>query len=289
MPLLFSYGTLQRPEVQMSNFGRLLDGEPDELIGFQQSLLTIDDPDFVKASGKSRHSIVRFTGGDNSRVSGTVFEVSESELARADAYEPAGYTRIAATLASGKQAWVFASDPAATDVASSAPDRAEAADYYFRYIDLVPAGNICDFLEYQRDATLALFDGISEERSEHRYADGKWSIRQVTAHVNDCERLFLSRAFWFARGFDSPLPSFDQDVAMLASGADARAWDSHVREFRAVRDASISFFRGLPGDAWVRRGIASGNPFSVRALAYLSAGHVVHHLGLIRSRYLNER
>ena len=97
----------------MSNFGRLLAGEPDELIGFEQSLLEIDDPEFVKVSGKAHHSIVRFTGRDEDRVSGTVFEVSESELARADAYEPAGYARIAAALASGKQAWVYASDPGA--------------------------------------------------------------------------------------------------------------------------------------------------------------------------------
>jgi hypothetical protein len=110
MPLLFSYGTLQQEAVQMSTFGRMLQGQPDELIGFEASLLRIDDPEFVAKSGKADHAIVRFNGRRDSRVRGMVFEVSESELARADHYEPAGYTRIAATLASGKQAWVYA-DP----------------------------------------------------------------------------------------------------------------------------------------------------------------------------------
>jgi len=108
MPLLFSYGTLQQEAVQLSIFGRQLTGHPDELVGFEQALLKIEDPEFVAASGKSHHAIVRFTGRSDSRVPGVAFEVSDSELANADAYEPAGYTRIAATLASGKQAWVYA-------------------------------------------------------------------------------------------------------------------------------------------------------------------------------------
>ena len=108
MPLLFSYGTLQREDVQLSTFGRHLTGAPDELVGFEQSLFEINDPTFVATSGKAHHAIVRFNGRDNSRVSGTVFELSDSELASADTYEPAGYTRIPTTLASGKHAWVYA-------------------------------------------------------------------------------------------------------------------------------------------------------------------------------------
>ena len=108
MALLFSYGTLQQEAVQMSTFGRLLEGQPDELIGFEQSLLKIEDPEFVATSGKSHHAIVQYNGSEDSRVSGTVFEVSDSELANADQYEPAGYKRISAMLASGKEAWVYA-------------------------------------------------------------------------------------------------------------------------------------------------------------------------------------
>jgi hypothetical protein len=108
MPLLFSYGTLQQAEVQLSTFGRLLRSEPDELVGFEPSVLTIEDPAFVAASGKAEHAIVRFNGKPDNRVRGLVLELTEAELARADRYEPAGYTRVAATLASGKQAWVYA-------------------------------------------------------------------------------------------------------------------------------------------------------------------------------------
>jgi Gamma-glutamyl cyclotransferase, AIG2-like len=108
MPLLFSYGTLQQPAVQLSTFGRLLAGYPDELVGFEQSLLRIEDPAFVAASGKRDHAIVRFNGRQESRVPGMVLEITESELARADQYEPAGYTRIPTVLASGKAAWVYA-------------------------------------------------------------------------------------------------------------------------------------------------------------------------------------
>jgi hypothetical protein len=108
MPFLFSYGTLQEDVVQMSTFGRLLAGWPDELVGFEQCVVTIDDPDFVAKSGNAQHSIVTFNGRNDCRVRGMVFEVSDAELARADRYEPAGYTRISTTLASGKQAWVYA-------------------------------------------------------------------------------------------------------------------------------------------------------------------------------------
>jgi gamma-glutamylcyclotransferase (GGCT)/AIG2-like uncharacterized protein YtfP len=108
MPLLFSYGTLQQEAVQISTFGRLLRGERDELVGFEQSLKEVEDPAFVAASGKALHAIVKYNGRNDSRVPGMVFEVSESELASADTYEPAGYKRIATQLASGKQAWVYA-------------------------------------------------------------------------------------------------------------------------------------------------------------------------------------
>jgi hypothetical protein len=166
------------------------------------------------------------------------------------------------------------------------PDRTEAAEYYFTYIDKVPPGEIGSVLAAQLPETLAFLGGISETQSLHRYAPGKWSVRQVMSHVNDAERLFVFRAFWFARGFDHALPSFDQDVAASTAGADDRSWKSHVDEFQAIRAATLTFFRSLPADAWTRRGTASGNPFSVRALAYIVAGHVAHHTGILQERYL---
>ena len=166
------------------------------------------------------------------------------------------------------------------------PDRTEAAEYYFTYIDKVAGREICSILEAQSVETLALLHGISDEQSLYRYRPDKWSIRQVVSHVNDAERLFVSRAFWFARGFDSPLPSFDQNVAVAAAGAHERSWRSHVEEFGAIRAATLAFFQNLPSEAWTRRGTASGNPFTVRALAYIAAGHVVHHNTILKERYL---
>ena len=166
------------------------------------------------------------------------------------------------------------------------PERTEAAEYYFTYIDQVPDGDICETLRAQTADALDFIAGVSKEQSLIRYAPGKWSVREVLSHVNDAERLFVFRAFWFARGFDSPLPSFDQNIAVGAAGADARTWRSHVDEFRAVRDATMTFFESLPEEAWARRGIASDNPFSVRALACITVGHVSHHLRILRERYL---
>lgn len=165
------------------------------------------------------------------------------------------------------------------------PGRDEADAYYFRYIDLVDATDIVHELSRQRNDVLAHLRGIPDGRSLHRYASDKWSIREVVAHVSDCERLFSFRAFWFARNFDTPLPSFDQNVANAAARADARPWTSIVDEFDAVRASSISFFSSLPDDAWSRRGQASGFPFSVRALAFLTAGHAEHHMRILRERY----
>jgi hypothetical protein len=168
------------------------------------------------------------------------------------------------------------------------PDRSEAAEYYFTYIDQVAEGDICETLETQLAETVTLLDGISEETSLRRYAPEKWSIRQVASHMNDTERMFVFRALWFARAFDSPLPSFDQNIAISTASADERSWSSHVKEFGTVRAATLTFFQHLPADAWARAGIASGNRFTVRALAYIVAGHVRHHTRILRTRYLVE-
>lgn len=177
--------------------------------------------------------------------------------------------------------------PKSVRMTTTVPDRTEAAEYYFTYIKQVPAGDINGVLQGQLAHTLSFLRGISDERSLYRYAPAKWSIRQVLGHINDAERLFVFRAFWFARGFDAPLPSFDQNIAVSTAAADHRTWDSHIEEFRAVRDATLTFFWNLPVDAWMRRGIASDNPFTVRALAFIAAGHVEHHVRILRERYLS--
>jgi uncharacterized protein (TIGR02246 family) len=174
-----------------------------------------------------------------------------------------------------------------TGIPLTPPDRTEAIEYFFTYINKVRAGDIRSILRAQVDDVLPVFRGISEERSLHRYAPGKWSIRQVLSHVTDAERVFTYRALWFARGFDSPLPSFDQDVAIPTAAADGRSWSSHIDEFLAVRAATVDLFRHLPAGAWLRRGIASGHPLSVKALAYIVVGHLEHHLRIVKERYLD--
>lgn len=166
------------------------------------------------------------------------------------------------------------------------PDRTEAADYYYKYIDLVPPGDICATLEMQRSSMATLLDGIPPEKVDYRYEPDKWSVREVLGHLNDTERLFAFRAFWFARGFDTPLPSFDQHVAIAHAGATERPWKGLVDEFLSLRASTALFFRDLPPDAWLRRGIASDCPVTVRALAYMGAGHVTHHVKILRERYL---
>src|SRR5881396_1610634 len=145
----------------------------------------------------------------------------------------------------------------------SRPQTAEAAPYYFNYIDQVTGDDPLGALENQLEE--ALFSAISEEKSLHRYAPDKWSIRQVLNHVTDTERAFAFRALWFARGFQSPLPDYDQNIAAAGADADQTAWSDHVEEFRRVRLASISLFRNMPAEAWLRTGIASNNRFTVRA------------------------
>jgi hypothetical protein len=165
------------------------------------------------------------------------------------------------------------------------PDRSEAAPYYFRYIDRVASDDVVETLETQLDEALRLFSGISEETSLRSYEPGKWTVRQLLNHVNDTERVFLFRALWFARGFESPLPSYEQEAAAAAAKASEVAWAAHVSEFRAVRQATLAFFRNLPEEAWSRRGIASDNPFTVRAVAYIIAGHAAHHRAVLEERY----
>jgi len=166
-------------------------------------------------------------------------------------------------------------------------DRTEAAEYYFTYIDKVPRGeDIRRIIDAQLDEAVQLLSGISEEKSLYRYAPDKWTIREVVGHLSDTERLFVFRALWFARGYDSPLPSFDQDTAIVGARSNERPMRDLVEEFRAVRGATQHFFRNLPDDAWAKRGIASEKSFTVRALAYIVAGHVTHHLALLRERYL---
>jgi DinB superfamily len=166
------------------------------------------------------------------------------------------------------------------------PEKSEAADYYFRYIDQVGGADVEAVLVSQLEEFRTLFSGISEEKSLHRYAPEKWTIRQLLNHTTDTERALSFRALWFARGFDTPLPSYDQDIAASGAEADRVSWADHIDEFRRVRLATLPLFANMPSDALMKTGIASDNRFTVRALAYIIAGHATHHVKILRERYL---
>ena len=162
------------------------------------------------------------------------------------------------------------------------PENAEAAPYYFTYINLVTGDDAAATMEGQLEESLTFFSSISEEKSLYRYAREKWSIRQVLNHVTDTERAFAFRALWFARGFEAPLPSYDQNIAASGAEADRVGWAGHIEEFRSVRLSSISLFSNMPPEGWMRTGVASDNRFTVRALAYITAGHLTHHVRILR-------
>lgn len=172
------------------------------------------------------------------------------------------------------------------DFAIGRPNSDEAAPYYFTYIDQVTDEDVVSLLEKQSEEAPAFLWKISAEKSLYRYAPDKWSIREVVGHINDAERAFAHRALWFARGFDAPLPSFDQNIAAANAKSDQIEWAEHIEEFRRVHLSSASLFRHMPADAWMRRGTASGNSFTVRAIAFIVAGHLTHHMRIVRERYL---
>lgn len=174
----------------------------------------------------------------------------------------------------------------ATSTASTTPAADEYGGRFADYISRIPPGtDVLDLLARQREETLALFDTVPEARGAHRYAPGKWSVKQVLVHLSDTERIMAYRALRIGRGDPTPLPGFDEEAYAPVSGADAQPLAALVAEWGEVRQATVSLFRHLPPEAWGRRGIASEVPLSVRALAWIIAGHVRHHLGVLAERY----
>lgn len=165
------------------------------------------------------------------------------------------------------------------------PTRSEAAEYYFTYIDKIGEGDIREILSAQLPDVMDFFQSVTEEQSLERNAPEQWTGRQVLNHINDGERLFVFRAVWFARGLDAPLPGFDQNIAVATAQPDQRSWASHVEEFRTIRESTLTFFNSLTKYDWSKRGIASDNPVTVNALAYNTAGHLEHHVRILRKRY----
>lgn len=173
-----------------------------------------------------------------------------------------------------------------TSVTMTQPDATEYAPYYEKYTSLVPAGDVIATLSSQLEDTLSFLRGLSEEQAASRYAPDKWSLKEVVGHMLDTERIFGHRAFRFARNDQTALPGFEQDDYVRAGNFDKRRMSDLVDEFEQVRRANLCLLRSLDNEAWLRRGIASDNEVSVRALAYILAGHETHHLKIIRERYL---
>lgn len=169
---------------------------------------------------------------------------------------------------------------------NSRPHENEHAPYYGRYISLVPEGDFFLLLNKHFDETLVFFRNLTETQAETRYEPGKWSIKDVLGHVIDNERIMSYRALRIARGDTTPLPGYEQDDYVRAANFDSRTLNDLLPEFQAVRAATESLFRSFDETAIGRRGTASTFPVTVRALAYIIAGHERHHMNVLRTKYL---
>ncbi len=168
---------------------------------------------------------------------------------------------------------------------SERPSEVEFAPFYTGYVSLVPEADIIQVLEGQAADVRQRTRAFIPAREQFRYAEGKWSVREVLGHVTDAERVFGFRAFCFSRGDENPLPGFDENDYVARSGFDRCSLTDLVQEFGQLREANLTVLRRLDDEGWRRTGTASGKPVSVRALAYIMAGHVRHHLHILSTRY----
>jgi uncharacterized damage-inducible protein DinB len=167
----------------------------------------------------------------------------------------------------------------------------EYATPYKRYIDHVPidkvkAVGIVDVLDAQLAETMDFLNTIDETKSLYRYAEGKWSIRDIIQHLIDSERIFIYRALRIARNDKTPIEGFEENDYAREASADKRSWSGLILELELLRMANLQLWKNFSEEEWKAMGVASGFPVSVRALAYISAGHERHHLGVIKERYL---
>ena len=164
------------------------------------------------------------------------------------------------------------------------PKRAEYADFYAKYISLVPDGPVEEFLLKQWDELVSFMQGISEDEASKPYAPGKWSTKQVLGHLCDTERVISYRMMRFARGDQKELQGFEQDDYVAAGEFNTRVRHDLMVEFKNIRGATIALLGSISPEAGSRTGTANGNPVSVRALAYIIAGHAQHHLESLRKQ-----
>lgn len=169
----------------------------------------------------------------------------------------------------------------------SKPETTEYAPFYAGYVAKASETNdLMADLANQPAVLNSLFGNLTEEKALHRYAEGKWSIKELIAHMSDAERIFGYRALRFARNDKTPLASFDENTYAVISKADSRSLENLLEEFRLLREANMVLFKTFGEEELIRSGIASEATMSVRALLYVMAGHVSHHVDVIRERYL---
>jgi hypothetical protein len=168
------------------------------------------------------------------------------------------------------------------------PDKSEYFEYYDRYVSLVPDGDVVNVLDGQLESTLTLLRGIPIEKVDYRYGPDKWTVAEVIRHVVDMEWVFTYRALTFARTATESLPGVDQDEFMAGARLAAQRWPDLVEEFRYVRSANLHLFAGFDDTLLNRGGVASGNHVTVRALQYIIAGHEIHHVNVLKERYLGQ-
>jgi hypothetical protein len=164
------------------------------------------------------------------------------------------------------------------------PNADEFAPYYASYIGKVPDGDLVSILERQSAEYASALRGLGE--ALFRYSPGKWTVKEVVGHVADSERVFGYRAMRIARSDGTPLPGFDENEYVAHAGFNERSLTDLLDEFQHVRRGSIALFRSFSPEVAARRGTANGLVISARALAWLTAGHAAHHLGILREKYL---
>jgi hypothetical protein len=172
-----------------------------------------------------------------------------------------------------------------TSPRSERPDPSEYPDFYARYIARVPEGDVVAALRDGYQRIKEAVGTLPESMGDHRYAEGKWSVRTVLGHMIDTERIFAYRALRLARGDSTPLPGFDENDYARTAESDERRVTELVAELLAVRDTTARLFASLPEAAWMRSGVVNGAPVTVRALAFISAGHALHHIAILKERY----
>jgi uncharacterized damage-inducible protein DinB len=165
------------------------------------------------------------------------------------------------------------------------PTKDEYNDYYGKYMDLVPEGDLLHSLSQQLEETTKKFSGLTEEQEAHRYAPGKWSVKEVLGHIIDTERIMCYRLLRFARGDETPLSGYEDEAYVREGSFDSRRMSDLLEEYRAVRGSTLALFKGVPVDAWTRKGMANNSECSARALAYIIAGHELHHGKILEERY----